>query len=134
MESHEQSPGALIGDQEQPGDCPWLASRPRYWIIRHTSPVPIVPGIAYLATNRFCDSADETLITMREGEPDVLAFLAQSPNVISVVPASFRYFVEHLDDEVIAVLNPSEAAWFASLDEALQWDPFEDAACGTPVA
>lgn len=105
-------------------DLTWLTEPPLYWIVIHSEPLPPIPGLVYLATNSFADSAyDETLVAAPD-EPELIELLRLAAGVRTVVPGYLRYFFQ--DDAVIAVVNGTAITWFDSVDEALRWDPFAE--------
>lgn len=105
-------------------DLSWLTEPPVYWIVAHSDPLPPIPGLTYLATNRYADSAyDETLVAT-PGEPELIDLLRLAPGVQAIEPGYLRYFFQ--ENSVIAVMNGSAITWFDSIDDALRWDPFAE--------
>lgn len=113
-------------------DSGWLSEPPLYWIVSHSEPLPPIPGLAYLATNRYHDSVcDETLVATPD-EPELIDLLRSAPGVHTVEPGFLRYFFQ--DDGVIAVVNGTAITLFDSVDEALRWDPFTEPDTSLPPA
>lgn len=126
----ERQDGGMVGEIEtldgtpEREDLSWLTEPPLYWIVEHEEPLPPIPGLAYLATNRYADTAyDQTLVATPD-EPELIELLRSAPGVRAIEPGYLRYFFQQ--DTVIAVVNGAAITWFESVDEALQWDPFAD--------
>jgi hypothetical protein len=111
-------------------DLGWLTEPPLYWIVEHSEPLPPIPGLTYLATNRYADcAADQTLVATPD-EPELIELLRGAPGVQAIDPGYFRYFFQ--GDSVIAVVNSAAITWFDSVDEALRWDPFAESGSSFP--
>ncbi|MCS7050128.1 MAG: hypothetical protein NZL87_00775 [Thermomicrobium sp.] len=108
----------------QHDDLRWLTEPPLYWIVEHSAPLPLIPGLAYLATNRYDDSAYHQTLVATPDQPDLIELLRSAPGIHAIAPGYLRYFFQQ--DTVIAVVNGAAITWFDSVDEALQWDPFAD--------